>query len=152
VRDRALLLSLRPRFAQAILDGTKTIDLRRRVVRAAPGTPLLLYASAPLMAVVGTARLQRAEVCEADVAWSNHGHALGLDRREFDDYLAGRSACLLLLDDVCALDQPISLKELGGQAGFRPPQSYRYVSASDPALVRDLGTSSISGGSRSPAS
>ena len=152
MRDRALLLSLHPRFAQAILDGTKTIDLRRRVVRASPGTPLLLYASSPMMAVVGTARLQRAEVCEADVAWSNHAHALGLDRREFDDYLAGRSACLLLLDDVCALGQPMSLKELGGRAGFRPPQSYRYVSASDPALVRALGTNSIGGGSQSPAS
>ena len=52
---RTLLLSLRPRFAQAILSGAKTVEVRRRPVNAPPQTPIILYASSPTMAIVGTA-------------------------------------------------------------------------------------------------
>ncbi|SFO06949.1 ASCH domain-containing protein [Amycolatopsis rubida] len=55
-------MSLRPRFAEAILDGTKTIELRRTRVSAPPGTKLVLYASAPTMAVVGIATLIGIEI------------------------------------------------------------------------------------------
>ena len=53
---RTLLLSLRPRFADAILTGAKTIEVRRRPVNASAGTPISLYASSPLRAyfVFGT--------------------------------------------------------------------------------------------------
>jgi predicted transcriptional regulator len=138
MRSDPFLLSLRPRFARAILNGTKTIDLRRRPVRAHAGTQVILYASAPLMAVVGTAKLQQVLVCDADEAWRDHGRRLGLDRQEVDDYLGGAPACLLMLSDVCELDQPVTLLELRRQAPFSPPQSFRYVSGSDPRLVQDL--------------
>ena len=55
---RTLLLCLRPRFAEAILSGAKTVELRRRPINTQPGTPILLYASSPTMAIVGTARLR----------------------------------------------------------------------------------------------
>ena len=38
---RTLLLSLRPRFADAILSGAKTVELRRRPINADPGTPII---------------------------------------------------------------------------------------------------------------
>jgi predicted transcriptional regulator len=137
-----LLLSVRPRFARAILDGTKTVELRRRPVRAAPGTLLIIYASAPTMAVVGTARLGRVLVCEPDAAWQRHHPRLGLERMEFDEYLGGRLACLLLLEDVASLVEPLPLRGLQQEGPFRPPQSYRYVSPADPAAVRALVPSS----------
>lgn len=61
--QRTLLLSLRPRYATAILTGDKTTELRRRPVNALPGTPIILYASSPIMAVVGTARLADVHSC-----------------------------------------------------------------------------------------
>lgn len=134
----ALLLSVRPRFARAILDGTKTVELRRRWVRAAPGTPVIIYASTPTMAVVGTARLGQVVVSEPNAAWQRHHPALGLERGEFDQYLGGRMACLLMLEDVASLASPLPLRRLREDGPFRPPQSYRYVSAADPAPVRAL--------------
>lgn len=145
--ERALLLSVRPRFARAILAGTKTIEVRRRPVKARPGTRVIIYASNPTMAVVGTARLLDALTCEPEVAWAYHERALGLHRHEFDAYLAGSKACLLLLDEVRSLDTPIGLDELRQSGTFRPPQSYRYLSPSDPEQVRLLGRpGSLSGG------
>ncbi len=142
--EPSILLSLRPRFARAILDGSKTVELRRRRVRASPGTRLVLYASAPTMAVVGMARLGAVLTCDADAAWENHGPQLGLNRAELDDYLQGRPACLLFLERVLTLDEPLSLGDLRHEAPFQPPQSYRFVSESDPSGVRALATTAQS--------
>lgn len=135
---RALLLSVRPRFAEAILAGKKTVEVRRRPVKVAPGTRAIIYASTPAMAVVGTARIQRAIVCKPDFAWRRHGEAIGLAHSEFEEYLAGNMACLLILGEARSLDSPLSLQHLRKRTSFQPPQSYRYVSPSDPIQIRAL--------------
>lgn len=139
--DRVLLLSLRPRFADAILDGTKTVELRRRPVNAEPGTRVILYSCAPVMAIVGTAYLRAVDMEEPAAAWRIHRGRLGLKKGEFDAYLDGsQTAYLLRLSDVCRLDEPLHLHDLRQQGGFRPPQSFRYVAASDPRPLRELMT------------
>ena len=135
----AILLSLRPRFAQAILSGAKTVELRRRPVNARPDTPIILYASSPTMAIVGTARLRDVQVLTPDAAWQAHHRSLGLTRSEFDAYLDGTSrAHLLLLHRVCTLNEPLPLRTLRQEGRFQPPQSFRYVAASDPAPLHEL--------------
>jgi predicted transcriptional regulator len=137
--QRTLLLSLRPRFATAILDGTKNIEIRRRPVNAAPGTQVILYASSPQMAVVGTARLCATTVCAPDDGWRRFHQQFGLNRDEYDTYLDGAAnAHLLHLTTVNRLNEPLPLHHLREQAPFRPPQSFRYIAAGDPAGLRDL--------------
>ena len=139
--QRVLLISIRPRFARAILAGTKTIELRRRPVNAEPGTRIILYASTPDRAVVGTATLQGTEAREPAEAWRRYRRRLGLERQEFDAYLDGSDcAHLLLLTQVCTLNEPLHLHRLRQDGGFRPPQSFRYVTASDPSSLRELVT------------
>lgn len=135
---RALLLSLRPRYAEAILAGRKTVELRRRRIAATPGTRVVLYATRPTGAVVGLARLRESITCLPDEAWENHAPHLGVARSEFDAYLDGTgSVCLLVLDEVARVD-PMSLDTLRAVAPFCPPQSYRYISARDPAAIWHL--------------
>lgn len=137
--QRTLLLSLRPRFAAAILSGDKTTELRRRPVNAVPGTPIILYASSPTMAVLGTARLAGIHSRDPDTAWRQHRRALGLTHQEFYAYLDGAPAAYLLqLGHVQTLNEPLPLHHLRQQAPFRPPQSFRYVAASDPATLHEL--------------
>jgi predicted transcriptional regulator len=136
---RTLLLSLRPRFAEAILSGTKTVELRRRPVNAPPRTPIILYASSPTMAIVGTARLREVHILTPDAAWVQHSRSLALSRREFDAYLDGSVyAYLLVLHRACTLNEPLTLRDLRQEGSFQPPQSFRYVAPSDPAPVRHL--------------
>jgi predicted transcriptional regulator len=137
--SRTLLISLRPRYAEAILTGDKTIEIRRRPINATPGTPIILYASSPARAVVGTARLAHLSTWEPDAAWRRHQHALGLSREEFDTYLNGATAAYLLhLTYVQHLNEPLPLQELREDGPFHPPQSFRYLTASDPSSIRDL--------------
>jgi predicted transcriptional regulator len=137
--QRTLLLSLRPRYASAILSGEKTTELRRRPVNALPGTPIILYASSPVMAVVGTARLADVHSCSPQTAWRRNHDTLGLTRQEFDTYLEGAStAYLLQLCRVQILNEPLPLHHLRQQGPFQPPQSFRYIAASDPSTLQEL--------------
>lgn len=139
VLRRALLLSLRPRFATAILDGTKTVELRRTRVSAPPGTLLVLYASSPVMAVVGTAIVADRHTATPAGIWRAHRDTLGLTRTEFTDYLTGvDQATAIVIDNPQALPDPFTLAWLRRHAAFHPPQSYRYIASSDPTPLQDL--------------
>jgi predicted transcriptional regulator len=136
---RAVLLSLRPRFAEAILQKTKTVELRRTRVSAPPGTVLVLYASSPVMAVVGVATIAARDTDTPARIWRRYRDGLGLTRREFDDYLAGADqATGIVIDRPQPLPDPFTLTWLRHHAAFRPPQSYRFISVDDPEPLRRL--------------
>jgi predicted transcriptional regulator len=136
---RAAILSVKPKYAAAILDRTKTIELRTRRVALPVGTPLAIYATSPTRAVVGTARIARVMWCSTDAAWDAAGCSLALTRGEFDEYTAGREiVSLLFLEGAASVATPIRLAHLRSAAAFYPPQSYRYVSSTDPSCLRSL--------------
>lgn len=126
--ERALLLSLRPRFANSILSGSKSVELRRQRINAGSGTPVILYASAPTMGIVGTARIANAQVAAPAELWDQFREQLGLTYEEFETYLTNAThASALELTAVRPLPEPVSLERLRAALAFRPPQSYRYL-------------------------
>lgn len=133
-----MILSIRPHHAEAILEGRKTVELRRRRVAALPGTAVLLYATRPTGAVVGMARVRETICCSSEDAWRGHAGDLAIDRLAFDAYMAGASiACLLVLEAVARVE-PVTLETMRSSSAFQPPQSYRFVSPADPSVLRDL--------------
>lgn len=127
--DRTLVLSLKPRFAEAILAGTKTAEVRRVRPRITMPTLALLYASGRARALVGTCVVRSVTRYPADELWQLHGADTALSRAEFDAYLQGRDCGVaLLLERPQPLAAPISLHTLRQAHGFRPPQSFAYVS------------------------
>lgn len=129
--ERAMLLSVRPRYAESILAGTKRAEIRRQRPDVGPETPVIIYATKPLGAVIGAARIDR--VCEGTPAdlWDQYHQDVGVSREEFDEYLSGVStAYLLLLSGACRLSTPLTLDHMRESADFRPPRSYRYVNHS----------------------
>jgi predicted transcriptional regulator len=130
-QERALLLSIRPRFAESIVAGTKRAEIRRQRLGVQAGTPVIIYATLPVAAVIGTARI--AEVTEGTPAemWALHKTQVGLNRAEFDSYLEGAAtACILLLADARRLTTPLTLEQLRTTEAFQPPQSYLYLTRS----------------------
>ncbi|MBC9724519.1 ASCH domain-containing protein [Streptomyces sp. TRM68367] len=127
-----MLLSVHPRFATAILAGTKTVEVRRQRVAAPPGTPVLLYATAPTMAIVGLARITSVRVASPREVWSASRTKAGISRREYDEYMSGAlQASGLSLEAPVAFESPVSLAALRASGSFHPPQSYRYLTGED---------------------
>ncbi len=136
--ERALLLSVRPRFAESIMDGSKVAEIRRQRPNIAAGTPVIIYATLPVAAVVGSARLGEVHRGRPDEMWSNYQGFMGVTRVEFDEYLAGAEAAhILMLADVQRLETPLALSRMREISNFRPPRSYRYIDRESLSVLVD---------------
>ncbi len=125
-----LFLSIHPRYVQAILDGRKTVELRKRVPRAEVGSQLVIYASMPTCAVVASAIIDRVDATERDQLWKDVGKLAAVTRAEFDDYFRTHSLAVgIHFSKVKVFEKPITLAELRETwQTFHPPQQFRYLS------------------------
>jgi predicted transcriptional regulator len=135
--DRTVLLSLRPRFAEALLNGTKSVEVRRRPVRLSPGAVCLVYASSPARALTGAVVVETIDVADPDILWRRHGAGTAVQRWEYDTYLAGRPvACAIVVAAAIAFRTPVPLDELRRRRhAFAAPQSYRFLRAGELAAL-----------------
>lgn len=121
-----LLMSIQPRFANAILDGTKTVELRRKPPRDQPDV-VIIYGSGAAKAVLGVAQLKEVHISSPDDIWDRFKCTAGVTKAEFTEYFEGSdtAAALELAHPRRSVDNvPLSrLRELG----LEPPQSWRYI-------------------------
>ncbi|WP_146103982.1 hypothetical protein [Nonomuraea solani] len=128
IEERALLLSIRPKYAEAIMAGDKSAELRRQRPGVSPGSAMMIYTTAPVAALTGIAKIMSISEGSPDEIWERHGDELGLSRTEFDSYLAGAATAIALtLSEPRRLSEPLSLQELREKLAFHPPQSFRYM-------------------------
>ena len=132
MEPRHVLLGIRLRWAEQILCGSKTIEVRRGCRRWRPGDWLWLYAVAPRRAVVGVVLVAGVDVVAA-LAGERGGYLAraALSRREYWRYVRGECD-LVSMVGLCApvrLAEPRALDALG----LHVPQSAYYL---DPAGAR----------------
>lgn len=130
---RVALMSIRPRYAHAILEGRKTVEFRKRPL-AADVTHVVIYSTVPDRAVIGYFAVRAQKTCTpADLREEFHDEGV-IDEGGFFAYYAGRDhATGIQVGDVTRLRAPLSLTDVLGVA--RPPQSFRYLSEADFAKV-----------------
>lgn len=128
-----ILLSIKPVYAELILTGLKTTELRR-VFPAVRDTVVYLYASSPVKCVIGRARIQYVDRGHPDEIWLRHQDQTGLTRESFDDYFTdSRSAAALVLTGPVRLPGIVSLGRLRA-LNTPPSQSFRYLAAGSDVL------------------
>ena len=127
--ERMVVLSLKPRFAEAILSGVKTVELRRTEPKIVVPTRALLYASTPVRALVGTCIIDSIRSADLATLWDEFGSRSDLCHREFLQYFVGVDrGTALTLSQPRAFGQQVPLEDLRAQPkGFRPPQSFSYI-------------------------
>lgn len=129
----ALLLSIRPRFAEQIFAGTKIVELRRVCPRVEPGDLVIVYSSGTQKALVGA--FQIAQIFKSPPAsiWKRFGSGTGLRKAEFESYYAGiETGFAIEISHTWRLVTPVNLADLRRQpGGFLPPQGYRYLNLSE---------------------
>lgn len=125
----AILVALHPRWAEAILSGAKTVEVRRRAMNVASGSLMVIYATGPVGQVIGLCRVDAVSRGPAEKLWERFGPRTALAHQDFLSYLAGSEATCLELEEP----RTCSPRRLG----FRPPQSWMRLSSENPAH-RDL--------------
>ncbi|MBA4274292.1 MAG: hypothetical protein C0436_01425 [Alphaproteobacteria bacterium] len=138
----AILLSVKPKFADLIVDGSKLVELRRTVPAQTVGT-IAIYSSSPVQAIVALADVR--ETIEASptklwaIAKDNGG---GLTRAELMDYFdSKRTGFAIMLQNVRVYEKPVLPTKI-----FKPfsaPQSFRYLTPKELKKLEQLLVSEV---------
>ncbi|WP_149541212.1 helix-turn-helix domain-containing protein [Siccirubricoccus phaeus] len=127
--QRDVVLSIRPQYSKKIIEGTKTVELRRRFPMSAPaGTLAYIYSTSPVRAMVGRAEI--IDVCKMSVddIWKNFAAFASIEKGDFDAYFDNlEEGYALRFANARALPRPLDLNELRERFGFEPPQSFLYA-------------------------
>ena len=136
----ALVMSLQPRYAELLLAGVKTLELRRRPPPEAEGRLVFVYVSSPVRAVGGAFRIGRVRSGTPDELWHWAEGRAGVTRAEYDAYFDGTdTAHALELTHAAAYADPPGLAALRERFGkFTVPQSWRRATAAELAYFSSL--------------
>lgn len=134
---RYLFLSIHQQYAELILDGKKTVELRRRKPKVAKGDVVILYATSPQCSVVGSAEIKGITEDSPSAIWVSSGKKAKVPKEDFDAYFESTNmAVAISLKNHQRFAKPIPLARLRKLlSDFSPPQSYRYISQCDALLL-----------------
>lgn len=128
---KAVLLSIHPRYANAIFEGTKTVELRRRIPSLQAGDLVIVYVTSPVCEIQGVFTVDSLESGNIDRLWKKVGNHSLVDYHDFKDYFEGLdNGYGIVIDEVFKLPRPTSLSSMR-ERNIQPPQGFRYLGQED---------------------
>lgn len=120
------VVSTQQQYAQAIYNGTKTLELRRHALNINPGEFMMLYESLPSGAIRGGFFVTEVIKLSLYKMLENHLDELDMDEEEVKDlYKRKLYAFAFRVGQIVTLDKPITLKQLN-DAGYNHPFKVAY--------------------------
>jgi len=121
-----VLLSIKPEYADKILDGKKLYEFRKALPRASGVTTVVIYATKPVGKIVGEFDIEQFISKPPLELWSLTAEFSGITKRFFNEYFNGRdTAHAIKVRRARRYDKPIELGEV--VHGGVPPQSFCYL-------------------------
>ncbi len=131
-----VLLSIKPEFAEKIMNGQKNVEFRKRCFDKCI-RHVYVYASSPVRKIVGRFEVEEIEEGHPEKLWCNHHEDGGISRQDYNSYFQHRShGYAILIKKAVRLRTAISLDDVMGRP-YRPPQNYNNLDNVD-ALRRLL--------------
>jgi predicted transcriptional regulator len=126
--SRALVVSIKPEFAEKIFNGTKTIELRKSVPKVSPGDMVVVYCTNPVKAVLGVCQVKEVLKLEPSLMWKKHSRKLGIDQKRYNEYFENSDIAVgIKLTSISKLEKILSLNDIKQFFPFfQPPQTFRY--------------------------
>ena len=137
MNNHALVISIRPRFADMIFAGSKMAELRRVCPKISSGDLVLVYVSSPAKELRGAFEVGKVISTSPSALWKKVGKKSGITRKEFFAYFCGKAqAHALVIKRAWKLLVPICLTTLRRRkGGFRPPQNFHYLKRNESSLL-----------------
>lgn len=122
---RQVVMSVHPRFAEAIMDGRKKVEFRKR--RLADDVNVVwVYATAPVQRIIGYFEVEAMHSAEPADLWREFAEVGCINRADFDRYYAGsNTGAGITIRKAVRLDVPALIADL--LPSGVPPQSYAYI-------------------------
>lgn len=128
-----ILFSLHPQWADLVLSGDKTIEVRKRFARSSSYPALaFVYATGRVGGIVGSVRMTGANPVTRDTLAGPFAGASKIPTAALDAYLGTKDTALAIaLERPCRLEHPIPLGDLRAM-DVSPPQLFSWLR--DPLL------------------
>ncbi|WP_411719974.1 ASCH domain-containing protein [Mycetocola sp.] len=125
--ERVALMAIHPRYANAIMDGHKTVEFRKRSLADDIRT-VWVYATAPVSRVIGRFTVEEIHKDTPGAIWDRFGDAGVIERDAFFRYYASNEAAVaIVVSNADRFPEPLALGALNPQPAI--PQSFAYISA-----------------------
>lgn len=123
----AILLSIKPKYADAIYRGDKKYECRKIFPKQQPSYLVFMYETCPVRRITGYFYLSGRYLWEVDLAWRKLAPELCIDERAFFDYYKGcQYAHIWDVKMARKFIVPIPLPDIGLTDA---PQSYIYLNS-----------------------
>ena len=120
----AILLPIKPKYANLILQGIKKFEFRKRLCTKEIST-IYIYATAPVKRVIGEVEVVEKLVYDKEQLWQMTKSGSGLSYNEYQNYFSGKKiACAYRLGQYVLYDAPKSLEDYGINYTV---QSFAYI-------------------------
>jgi predicted transcriptional regulator len=122
-----ILMSVRPKFAERIIGGSKSVEIRKRFSTKWIGHDAVLCATRPLNCLLGRTTIRSVTKGHPDSLWDRFRSRIGCSRNEFDVYVGDASQVAAIeLGDVRPYETPVEVSQLAQVLCRRllAPQSY----------------------------
>lgn len=125
-----IIISLKSHYAELVLSGEKTVELRNRPVRLEKGTKVWIYEVRPKGCIVATAKVRAVSHGSPYKIWKDFGKKIGMRKKDFDEYMKGKtSVSAIVLGAVRKLRPCLTLENIReSEENFHPPQFYKCLS------------------------
>jgi len=121
-----VILSIRPKYVESILNGKKLYEFRRSIFKDPEVERVYIYSTSPVRKIVGYFVLRKIIEKNPASLWSECHSSAGIDEEEFFSYFSDKEVGYALrIGDVHTFDVPMDPQ--GIIPGFRPPQNFMYA-------------------------
>ena len=131
-----MLLSLKPRWAEEILLGSKKWEYRRVTMHIKPGARMLFYASKNVHAIVGEALIETILNEPLDILVEHTINDVLEDKEDLKKYFIGHSiGHAIKIKCQIRYEKPLTLSNIREYIPkFMPPQGFYYLKDDNPLL------------------
>lgn len=121
-----VLLSIRPKYVERIVSGSKKYEFRRTIFKSTNVNEIYIYSTSPVQKIIGTITIEEIIKDSPESLWQNCKDHAGIDSEDFFKYFDGRDEGFAIkIEHVRVFDEPVNPKDCWPD--FIPPQSFRYI-------------------------
>jgi len=121
-----ILLSIRPKYVEAIMKGNKRYEFRKTTFRKKDIERALIYSTAPVKKLVGYFIIGDIVEGHPNTLWDQFKEFSGLSEEEFFSYFNGsKRGFAIQIEEVEGFPNPLDPTDLFPD--FTPPQSFYYL-------------------------
>lgn len=128
-RVENILISVEGNYVKAILDGQKTVELRRRALGIDPGSLVWIYSKMPRGSVELVCETARVVAAPPAKLWRMYNSKVAITHTDFQEYFRGTDkGHAIVFGRIWALEPAVGLNALRELVkAFQPPQFFKKL-------------------------